>query len=190
MKGKAKLLQRIVIIVKVWENVGKLNMSSFFFSGSVSAKLDSKNRFVLPQQMRYGLVENGDLKFSIALGVGGCLAIYRQSEMQKMVKKFQAKQHLAKFQKFFTVFFSSLHELTCDKIGRVVLPATLKKAVKIQNEIIVAGVINKIEIWPKEAYENQLAKLFGEAGEGSELSKITEEAFALLEEDNESEVAS
>lgn len=162
-------------------------MTRFFFSGSVTAKLDEKNRFVLPQQMRYGLVENGELKFSIALGIGGCLAIYRQSEMEKIVQKFKAKQHLAKFQKFFTLFFSSLHEISCDKVGRVVLPAILKKAIKIKNEIVVAGVLNKIEIWPKEAYDDQLAKLFGNIGEGSELSKLTEEAFALLEEGDETQ---
>lgn len=160
-------------------------MDRFFFSGSATAKLDDKNRFVLPQQMRYGLVENGELKFSIALGLGGCLAIYRQSEMANIVEKFKAKQHVAKFQKFFTLFFSSLHELSCDKIGRVVLPAVLKKAIGIKSEIVIAGVLNKIELWPKETYDSHLAELFNGSGESSELSKLTEEAFALLEEDNE-----
>lgn len=102
-------------------------MSRFFFSGSVAAKLDGKNRFVLPQGMRYGLVENGELNFSIALGLGGCLAIYRQSDIEKMVAKFQAKQHVGKFQKFFTLFFSTLHQTNCDKVGRVILPRYLRK---------------------------------------------------------------
>ena len=62
---------------KEWENMGK-----FFFSGYSTAKLDDKNRFVLPQSMRLGLVEEGKLEFSIGLGLGGCLAIYRQSDIQ------------------------------------------------------------------------------------------------------------
>ena len=49
-------------------------MGKFFFSGSTSAKLDEKGRFVLPQQMRFGLVEEGALEFSLALGLGGCLS--------------------------------------------------------------------------------------------------------------------
>ena len=65
-------------------------MGKFFFSGSISSKLDEKGRFVLPQHMRYGLVENGVMEFSLALGLGGCLAIYRQSDIQKIVDKFQA----------------------------------------------------------------------------------------------------
>lgn len=163
-------------------------MERFFFSGSVAAKLDDKNRFVLPQSMRYGLVESGELRFSVALGLGSCLAIYRRSEMEKIVAKFRAKQHIAKFRKFFTLFFSSLHELSCDKVGRVTLPQILKKAAGIRSEVVVAGVLNKIEIWPKESYDKQLADLFGPKGTGSELEQLTEEAFALLEDDDGSTI--
>ncbi len=158
-------------------------MDHFFFSGSQSAKLDDKNRFVLPQAMRYGLVENGALEFSIALGLGGCLAIYRKSEMEKIVAKFQAKQHVAKYQKFFTVFFSTLHHLSCDKLGRVLLPPMLKKAVGIKSEIVIAGVLNKIELWPKEQYEGQLKDVLES---GADFMELSQEAFALLEEEDES----
>src|SRR5579864_2217284 len=97
-------------------------MTGFFFSGSNYAKLDEKGPFVLPQAMRFGLVENGALEFSLALGLGGCLAIYRKSDIEKIVQKFHDKQHIGKFQKFFTLFFSTLHQTTCDKVGRVTLP--------------------------------------------------------------------
>ena len=155
-------------------------MGKFFFSGSTSAKLDEKGRFVLPQQMRFGLVEDGVLEFSLALGLGGCLAIYRQSDIQKIVESFQSKQHLGKFQKFFTLFFSTLHQTTCDKIGRVIIPPTLKKAVGIKHEIMIAGVLNKIEIWPKERYETQLDAVLNGQDPEMNLTKLTEEAFALL----------
>ncbi len=158
-------------------------MGQFFFSGSVSAKLDEKNRFVLPQQMRFGLVENGLLEFTIALGLGGCLAIYRKSDIEKIVQKFQSKQHQGKYQKFFTLFFSTLHQTSCDKIGRVILPPVLKKAVNIKSEIIIAGVLNKIEIWPKEEYDAQLKAMLG--GKEDDLAKMTEEAFALLDEESD-----
>jgi MraZ protein len=158
-------------------------MGKFFFSGSISAKLDEKGRCVLPQQMRFGLVEEGVLEFSLALGLGGCLAIYRQSDIQKIVAKFQAKQHLGKYQKFFTLFFSTLHQTTCDKIGRVIIPQTLKKAVGIKTDVIIAGVLNKIEIWPKERYESQLEAVLNGQDSEMNLAKMTEEAFALMGDD-------
>jgi MraZ protein len=161
-------------------------MSDFFFSGSATAKLDDKNRFVIPQAMRYGLVEEGKLEFTIALGLGGCLAIYKKSDIDEIVKKFQAKQHVAKFQKFFTMFFSTLHHTTCDSIGRVTIPAILKKAAKIDKEIVVAGVLDKIELWPQDKYEEDLAKFFEESdAEESPLNDMMEDAFALLAEGEE-----
>ena len=162
-----------------------IDMGKFFFSGSTSAKLDEKGRFVLPQSMRFGLVEEGALEFSVGLGLGGCLAIYRQSDIAKIVAKFQAKQHLGKFQKFFTLFFSTLHQTTCDKIGRVIIPPTLKKAVGIKNEIVIAGVLNKIELWPKERYDAQLEAVLSGKDPEMNLAKLTEEAFALLDETEE-----
>lgn len=152
-------------------------MSKFFFSGSVATKLDEKNRFVLPQELRYGLVENGELEFYLALGLGGCLAIYKRSDIERIAQKFQAKQHVAKFQKFFTLFFSTLHHTSCDKIGRVHIPPMLKATAQLKSEIVIAGVLNKIEIWSKETYEANLkeALLEGRVGDFSE-------AFGLLEE--------
>ena len=160
-------------------------MGKFFFSGSTSAKLDDKGRFVLPQQMRFGLVEEGALEFSLGLGLGGCLAIYRQSDIQRIVEKFKAKQHIGKYQKFFTLFFSTLHQTTCDKIGRVIIPPTLKKAVGIRSEIVIAGVLNKIEIWPKDRYESQLDAVLSGKDPEMDLAQLTEEAFALLDTSSE-----
>ncbi len=157
-------------------------MGKFFFSGSVSARLDEKSRFVLPQSMRFGLVEAGELEFTIGLGLGGCLAIYRQSDIQRIVEKFQSKQHIARYQKFFTLFFSTLHKTTCDKIGRISIPPILKDAVKIKKEIVVAGVLNKIELWPKESYDAALHALLSGKDPESDLAKLSEEAFALLSE--------
>jgi MraZ protein len=168
-------------MAKMWDNVGML-MSGFFFSGSNYAKIDEKGRFVLPQEMRYGLVEDGKCEFVIGLGLGGCLAIYRKSAIEKIVERFRKMQHVAQYQKFFTLFFSTLHPTECDKVGRVSLPATLKKAIGIKKDVVVAGVMDKIEIWPKEVYERNLRELLEETSPDLNLAKMTEEAFALLNE--------
>lgn len=171
----------------MWEKVGigLARMGKFFFSGSSSAKLDDKNRFVLPMDMRMGLVENGALEFTIALSIGGCLAIYRKSDIDKIVAKFQEKQHIAKYQKFFTLFFSTLFQTTCDKIGRVVLPSTLKNLVGIKSEMVIAGVMDKIEIWPKDVYDKNMQSILSGKDLDFSMQTMTEEAFALLHEEEE-----
>lgn len=155
---------------------------NFYFSGASDGKLDDKNRFVLPQEMRYGLVEEGKLEFSIGLGAGGCLAIYRKSDILKIVQKFKSNLYVASQHKFFTLFFSTLYHTTCDKIGRVILPVRLKDAVNIKKEIVIAGVLDKIEIWSKESYSIMLNDLLAGKDQEFNLAKLTEEAFALLNE--------
>jgi MraZ protein len=162
-------------------------MSGFFFSGSEVAKLDEKGRFVLPQAMRYGLVEEGKCEFVIGLGLGGCLAIYRKSAISKIVDKFKQNQHVPKFQKFFTLFFSTLHPTECDKVGRVMLPAILKNAIGIRKEIVVAGVMDKIELWPKDVYDKNLRDLLDGKSADVNLAQMAEEAFALLSENPDAE---
>ena len=135
--------------------------------------------------MRFGLVENGVLEFSLALGLGGCLAIYRKSDIEKIVARFQSKQHVGKYQKFFTLFFSTLHQTTCDKVGRVIIPPLLKKAVEIKSEIIIAGVLDKIEIWPKDRYDRDLNSALSGKDAEFDLAGMIEDAFGLLEEKEE-----
>jgi MraZ protein len=134
-------------------------------------------------------VENGALEFTLALGLGGCLAIYRKSDIEKIVEKFQSKQHMAKYQKFFTFFFSTLHQTTCDSVGRILLPPVLMKAVDIKSELVIAGVLNKIEIWPKEIYDAQLKAAMEGKDQDYDLAKMTEDAFALLGEEETEEVS-
>lgn len=167
---------------KMWENV-ETEMSGFFFSGSETAKIDEKGRFVLPQDMRYGLVEDGKCEFVIGLGLGGCLAIYRKNAIDKIVEKFRKMQHVAQYQKFFTLFFSTLHPTKCDNIGRVSLPSILKNAVGIGKEVVVAGVMDKIELWPKDVYERNLRDLLEGKSADMDLAKMAEAAFALLSEE-------
>jgi len=168
----------------MWKNVG-IHMSGSFFSGACVVKLDEKGRFVLPQEKRYGLVEEGKCEFVIGLGIGGCLAIYKKSVIQKIVEKFKKNQHVAKFQKFFTLFFSTLHETECDKIGRVTLPDNLKDAVGIDREMVVAGVMDKIELWPRKLYEENLRELIEGKSNDKSLAKMIEEAFGLLHQEEE-----
>lgn len=151
-------------------------MSRNFFHGSYKAKVDAKNRFVLPQHFRYQLVEDGVCEFCLGLSLGGSIAIYRKKDMDEIVGRFRALQHVAKFQKFFTLFFSTLTQTTCDKIGRVSIPSVLKDGTNIESDIILAGALNKIEIWPKEVYEKDLSSFLEGKGLGN-LEGIMQEAF-------------
>jgi MraZ protein len=70
------------------------------------------------------------------------------------------------------------------QFGQVVLPPILKKAVDIKSDVVVAGVLNKIEIWPADRYEADLKAILDGDDRECDLAKMSEEAFALLEEED------
>jgi MraZ protein len=163
------------------EKGGNQTIMSFFFSGNWTLKLDEKGRFVLPSSLRMGLVEEGKLEFVICLGLGNCLSIYKKSDIDKIVEKFKTKAHTAQYQPFFTTFFSSMHQTSCDRIGRTSLPAFLKDMVGIKKEIVIAGVMDRIEIWDKKAFDAQRVKMM--PGEGQQnWSHMAEQVFSLLDD--------
>lgn len=157
----------------------------FYLSGSYSGKLDDKNRMVLAQELRYGLVENGELEFVIALGSHGCLTIYKKSEMDRIVERFRAKQHIAKYRKFFTLFFATLFTTDCDKVGRFMIPQHLKDAAKIKSEVVLVGVIDRIEIWSKEAHQNEMNALLQPKGDAIDMASLMEEIFNAPQDEEE-----
>jgi MraZ protein len=77
-----------------------------------------------------------------------------------------------------------LHDTQCDKIGRVAIPLHLKNTMNIKKEIVVAGVMDKIELWPKEVYDQNLRNLLENKNPDLNLAQMAEEAFALLVDQN------
>jgi MraZ protein len=140
---------------------------------------------VLAQELRYGLVENGELEFVIALGSHGCLTIYKKSEMDRIVERFRAKQHIAKYRKFFTLFFATLFTTDCDKVGRFTIPQHLKDAAKIKSEVVLVGVIDRIEIWSKEAHQNEMNALLQPKGDAIDMASLMEEIFNAPQDEEE-----
>lgn len=165
--------------------MGNCGIMGFYLSGSYSGKLDDKNRMVLAQELRYGLVENGELEFVIALGSHGCLTIYKKSEMDRIVERFRAKQHIAKYRKFFTLFFATLFTTDCDKVGRFTIPQHLKDAAKIKSEVVLVGVIDRIEIWSKEAHQNEMNALLQPKGDAIDMASLMEEIFNAPQDEEE-----
>ena len=52
-------------------------------------------------------------------------------------------------------FFSSAVELNPDKQGRVLIPGNLREYAGLDKDVVLAGVIDKIEVWDKERWGAQ-----------------------------------
>ena len=114
------------------------------FLGEFSHTIDDKGRLTVPAKFRDEL-ESGVV---ITRGLDGCLWAFGRSEWEVMAEKIgklpttnQAARNFSRF------MFSSAFDSIPDRQGRILLPQNLREYADIQNETVIIGVMNKLEIW-------------------------------------------
>ncbi|MCR5054710.1 MAG: division/cell wall cluster transcriptional repressor MraZ [Lachnospiraceae bacterium] len=120
------------------------------FMGEYSHSLDPKGRLIMPAKFREQL---GD-KFIVTKGLDGCLFVYPMKEWQNIEDKFREIPLTSKkAREFMRFFFAGASDLEFDKQGRVLLPQTLRGYAGLQKDVVLTGVLSRIEIWDKDRWE-------------------------------------
>lgn len=112
--------------------------------GEYEHSIDTKGRIAMPAKLREGL--GG--KFIITKGLDGCLFVYAMDEWQSVEQKLASLPMSRKTARDFTRFlFGGACEGECDKQGRVLLPASLRRYAGLEREAVIVGVGSRAEIW-------------------------------------------
>lgn len=112
--------------------------------GEYEHSIDTKGRIAMPAKLREGL--GG--KFIITKGLDGCLFVYAMDEWQRVEQKLTSLPMSRKTARDFTRFlFGGACEGECDKQGRVLLPASLRRYAGLEREAVIVGVGSRAEIW-------------------------------------------
>ncbi|HNW91594.1 MAG TPA: division/cell wall cluster transcriptional repressor MraZ [bacterium] len=122
--------------------------------GNYPRKLDSKNRLVLPAPMRRALPQTG-CDMVLTRGLDPCLQLFTRDYWPGYLEKnLDGMTDLSDERRQLMRYFSAQAEMfTLDKVGRVLLPQLLKDDVGIQQEVMVVGVVDHIELWNPEAWQ-------------------------------------
>lgn len=123
------------------------------FRGRYEHSIDPKGRLSIPARFRETLGERYDSRLVIT-AYDGCLRAYPFAEWQKLEEKVAA---LPEFNKdtmaFLRFFYSSASDCPIDKLGRILLPQPLRDYAKLEKDAVLVGVLKRIEIWSKAAWE-------------------------------------
>ncbi len=115
--------------------------------------LDNKDRFILPAKFRDKLKTLEEKKLYITRGLDGCLSLYAKKAWKQLEEKLESlsftKQQSRSFNR---LLFSGASEIDVDAQGRIILPEYLKEFAQIKREIVIIGVVNRIEIWDKNSW--------------------------------------
>ena len=123
----------------------------FYVDGNISELNRRQNRLIIPAKFR------DDLGFKCVLsrGLDDCLVIYTMSaweELQAKLAKLPTTDPEARALVRF--FYKNSTDCEIDKQGRTVLPQTWRDMAHIQKDLVTIGMIDRIEIWAREVYED------------------------------------
>lgn len=121
------------------------------FMGEYSHTIDTKGRLIVPTKFREQLGE----AFVIAKGNDGCLAIYTNEAWETFMKKIQALPANKDIRTYVRAVAGSATAVETDKQGRVLIPGNLREYAGLDKDVVLAGVIDKIEVWDKERWGAQ-----------------------------------
>lgn len=114
------------------------------FLGEYSHTIDDKGRLTIPAKFRDEL-ESGVV---ITRGLDGCLWAYGRSEWDVIAAKVAQLPSTNPAARDYSRFmFSGAFDSIPDRQGRVLLPQKLRDYAKIEDETIIIGINNKLEIW-------------------------------------------
>lgn len=122
------------------------------FSGMSNNSIDSKGRIVLPAKFREQLGET----FYIARGFSNrCVQVMSVSEFEQYSQKIRQLPGDQSLVMQYT-FIATATEVSANAQGRVMIPQELREFAKLEDSAKVIGMINRVEIWNKQAFEEYL----------------------------------
>ncbi|GLU42540.1 MULTISPECIES: division/cell wall cluster transcriptional repressor MraZ [Flavobacteriaceae] len=143
--------------------------------GQHDCKADTKGRVLLPISLKNQLLPVLKDGFVIKRSVfQQCLELYPKQEFDVLMQKVMKKSKInRKYDAFVRNFVAGMKEVTIDgDSGRLQIPKNLVDYAKIDKEVVLNAVFDKIEIWNKDMYEEVLAE-----GE-KDYADLAEEIFA------------
>ena len=119
------------------------------FSGVFQHSIDAKGRTSLPAKFRELLAAQSAEKLFVTTDlIDDCLVAFAPASWQKMAEKIASLSMFDERTRLLTrSFIAPAQECPVDKLGRILIPPTLREHAGLGEEITWAGTVERIEIW-------------------------------------------
>ena len=120
------------------------------FIGEYSHTIDEKNRLAVPAKFRAALAKGA----VVTKGLDNCLFLYASKDWRELADKL-AKLPISQSntRAFSRLMLAGAMDLSLDKQGRVVLPDYLKQFAALKKNVIITGLMNRLEIWDEDNWQ-------------------------------------
>ena len=125
--------------------------------GQYDYAVDAKGRLNFPAKFRDEMGET----FIVTCWLDHCLAAFPAAQFEKIAEKIEEKG-LVKGRKVTRMLYSSAVEVTPDKQGRILLPASLRQYAGLERTAAVIGNRSHVEIWDAARWDARRAAITNE----------------------------
>ena len=130
-------------------------MSSF--KGTYGYSVDKKGRINIPAKLRKYVSPDANDTFVITRGFDRCLFVYPLDEWNKQESSIRALSPSNPQHRFFMrTLLQWATESQLDGQARIIIPKELLQFARIENEVMIIGILDHIEVWNPNVYEEYL----------------------------------
>jgi len=123
------------------------------FYGRYEHSLDGKGRVILPARFR-GPFEHGGF---LSANQDGCLALWTPAQFDLQSDEWLGRSGSSRDgRNLARVWSSASHELDIDRQGRMAIPLQLREWAHLEGEVLIVGVINRVELWNPAAWAEKV----------------------------------
>jgi MraZ protein len=125
------------------------------FLGEYQHSVDDKGRVVMPSKFRDRLAEG----LVLTKGQDDCLFVFTPDRWEEEVAKLRGLPRTkGNIRTFARALFGSASDQQLDKQGRLQIPPALRAYAKLDKDVVVLGVGDRVEIWDKDEWASESAK--------------------------------
>ncbi len=129
------------------------------FRGIFHNSVDDKGRMSIPARFREQIKSEHEQPLVLTLGFDQCLFLYPMDAWKKIEEKLSSLDTLnAEVRQFQRTIMKASDEVEIDQQGRIMISPVLRKEAGISKGVAIVGMLNRIEIWDKQKYENYHAQ--------------------------------
>ena len=128
------------------------------FRGRYIHIMDQKGRVSLPAPYRETLQKMGQ-NVLVITSLHNCLWAYPLSVWEEVEKRVSTLPPLrSSTVAFQRLFVSGAKDCVIDRLGRIIVPQSLREYAKLEKEVVFLGIVNRIEIWNKDLWSSKLSE--------------------------------
>lgn len=152
------------------------------FQGHSICNIDAKSRLVLPSKFRKYIKAEANNRIVLTRGFEECILVYPLDAWEKLTKGFSNYNVFNSQQRsFMRRFMMYVNDCDIDPQNRILLPSQLIEFAHIKKEILILGMLDKIEIWDpetKDKYDEMQPESYEEVAQ-----KVSEEIINNINTD-------